>query len=121
MTKILRTILLLQIFIVLSAFSYAQKYGITTRFLDNGLEVIVIENHSVPLVTIELDVNAFNSCFDANKYKDQIQADFDLGLEMGVTGTPSAFVNGVKVGEIGKVPTFQDIAVAVDAIVNTTQ
>ena len=71
--------------------------------------------------TIELDVNAFNSCFDANKYKDQIQADFDLGLEMGVTGTPSAFVNGVKVGEIGKVPTFQDIAVAVDAIVNTTQ
>jgi len=56
MTKILKHILLLHIFIVLSAFSYAQKYGITTRFLDNGLEVIVIENHSVPLVTVELDV-----------------------------------------------------------------
>jgi zinc protease len=29
---------------------------ITTRTLDNGLEVIVIENHAVPLVTIEIDV-----------------------------------------------------------------
>jgi zinc protease len=29
---------------------------IATTVLDNGLEVIVIENHSVPLVTIEMDV-----------------------------------------------------------------
>jgi zinc protease len=29
---------------------------IATTTLDNGLEVIVIENHSVPLVTIEMDV-----------------------------------------------------------------
>ncbi|HET6639537.1 MAG TPA: insulinase family protein, partial [Gemmatimonadota bacterium] len=29
---------------------------IHTTTLDNGLEVIVIENHAVPLVTIELDV-----------------------------------------------------------------
>lgn len=28
----------------------------TTTTLDNGLEVIVIENHSVPLVTVEMDV-----------------------------------------------------------------
>jgi zinc protease len=56
MPNFLKYILLLQIFILLSVFSFAQKYGITTRFLDNGLEVIVIENHSVPLVTVELDV-----------------------------------------------------------------
>jgi zinc protease len=29
---------------------------IATTVLDNGLEVIVIENHSVPLVTVEMDV-----------------------------------------------------------------
>lgn len=34
----------------------AQKYGIYNKFLDNGLEVIVIQNSAVPLVTIELDV-----------------------------------------------------------------
>lgn len=71
--------------------------------------------------TIGLDTTAFNDCFAKNKYKDQIQADFDLGFEMGVTGTPSVFVNGVKVGDPGKIPTFQDIAVAVDAIINASE
>ena len=70
--------------------------------------------------SIGLDTAAFNACFDDNKYADQIQADFDLGQEMGVSGTPSVFVNGQKVGEPGKIATFQDIAVAVDAIVNST-
>jgi len=69
--------------------------------------------------SIGLDTAAFNSCFDDNKYAAEIQADFDLGLEMGVSGTPSVFVNGQKVGEPGKIATFQEIAVAVDAIVNS--
>jgi len=56
MPKYLKYILLLQLFIVLSGLSFSQKYGITTHVLDNGLEVIVVENHSVPLVTVELDV-----------------------------------------------------------------
>jgi zinc protease len=56
MPKYLKYILLFQLFIVLSSLSFSQKYGITTHVLDNGLEVIVVENHSVPLVTVELDV-----------------------------------------------------------------
>ena len=68
---------------------------------------------------ISLDMDAFNACFNDNKYQDEIQASFDLGQEYGVSGTPSAFVNGQKVGEPGKIPTFQDIAVAVDAIAGT--
>ncbi len=32
----------------------AQKYGISSKVLENGLEVIVIENHGVPLATIEI-------------------------------------------------------------------
>jgi len=71
--------------------------------------------------TIGLDTTAFNACFDDNKYKDQIQADFDYGVELGVSGTPSVFVNGEKVGQPGKIPTYQEIAVAVDAIINTGQ
>jgi zinc protease len=34
----------------------AQKYGISNKTLDNGLDVIVISNPSVPLVTVEIDV-----------------------------------------------------------------
>jgi len=33
-----------------------QKYGIYSTKLPNGLDVIVVENHIVPLITIELDV-----------------------------------------------------------------
>jgi protein-disulfide isomerase len=68
---------------------------------------------------IDLDMDAFNACFSDNKYRDDIQASFDYGQELGVSGTPSAFVNGAQVGQPGKIPTFQEIAVAVDAIAGT--
>ncbi len=35
---------------------FAQKYHIYQQEMDNGLDVIVIENSTVPLVTIEIDV-----------------------------------------------------------------
>ena len=70
---------------------------------------------------IGLDTNAFNSCYDANRYKSDIQADFELGKQMGVSGTPSVFVNGQRAGEAGKIATFQDIAVLVDVIMNSAQ
>lgn len=71
--------------------------------------------------TIGLDTAAFNTCFDDKKYQDAIQADFEFGQELGVSGTPSVFVNGQKVGQPGKIPTFQEISTAVDAIVNSTE
>jgi len=37
--------------------SFAQKYNIYTTTLPNGLEVIAVENHIVPLVTVEIDVH----------------------------------------------------------------
>ncbi len=64
--------------------------------------------------TIGLDMNKFNSCFDSNKYKDQITADLNLGTQMGVTGTPSVFVNG-QIVKPGYIPSFQDIQQAVEA------
>lgn len=70
---------------------------------------------------IKLDMDTFNTCFDENKYQAEIQADFDYGQELGVSGTPSAFVNGAKVGQPGKIPTYQEIAVAVDAIAGASE
>jgi protein-disulfide isomerase len=67
--------------------------------------------------SIGLDVAAFNSCFSAKKYEAEIQADFDLGEEMGVSGTPTVFVNGRRVGQANTVASYQEIAEAVNAIV----
>jgi len=65
--------------------------------------------------TLGLDMTAFNKCFSANTYKDEITKDFNNGNAMGVNGTPSVFVNGVTVGEVGRIPTYEQIAQAVDA------
>jgi protein-disulfide isomerase len=64
--------------------------------------------------SIGLEMDTFNSCFNANKYEDEIQADYEYGLEIGVSGTPSVFVNGQRVGQPGFIPQYQEIAEAVE-------
>jgi len=71
--------------------------------------------------SIGLDMTSFNNCFDANKYRNDIQADFDLGLKMGVSGTPSVFVNGVRAGQAGYIASYQEIADAVEAALAAAQ
>ena len=66
--------------------------------------------------SLGLDMDAFNSCFSANKYKAEIQSDFELGGQMGVSGTPTVFVNGQRVGQPSQVASYQEIADAVNAI-----
>jgi protein-disulfide isomerase len=71
--------------------------------------------------SIGLDMSDFNNCFDANAYKDDIQADFDLGKQMGVSGTPSVFVNGARAGQPGYIASYQEIADAVEAALAAAQ
>ena len=66
--------------------------------------------------SIGLDMDAFNSCFSANKYDAEIQADLQLGADMGVSGTPAVFVNGRPVVQGNQVPSYEQIADAVNAI-----
>jgi len=71
--------------------------------------------------TVGLDMTDFNNCFDANKYEKEIQADFDLGDQLGVSGTPTVFVNRIRVGEAGKIASYQQIAEAVEAALAAAQ
>ena len=64
--------------------------------------------------TLALDMASFTACFEENRYQDQIQADLNLAAEMGVSGTPSVFVNGQQVTP-GHIPSFEDIQQAVEA------
>ncbi|MCA9951795.1 MAG: thioredoxin domain-containing protein [Anaerolineales bacterium] len=41
-----------------------------------------------------LDMGAFSSCLENNKYAEQVQADVDFGSSRGIRSTPSFFVNG---------------------------
>jgi len=64
--------------------------------------------------SLGLDMQAFRACFRENSYKSQIEQDLQDGIRAGVDGTPSVFVNGVMLTP-GKVPSFQDVAVAVES------
>jgi protein-disulfide isomerase len=46
---------------------------------------------------IGLDMGRFNACFDSNRYAGAVRADEALGRQMGLTGTPTVFINGFKV------------------------
>jgi protein-disulfide isomerase len=63
---------------------------------------------------VGLEMDAFNACFEANKYKAEIQADFDGGNAAGVQGTASIFVNGTFI-KPGFVPSYDEVRQAVEA------
>ncbi len=70
--------------------------------------------------SLGLDMQAFQSCFEDDKYKDEIRADVSLAGQMVVTGTPSVFVNGAAVAP-GFVPTFDQINEAVQKALTANQ
>ncbi len=43
-----------------------------------------------------LDENQFNECLDSEKYREEVMDDMKDGQKYGVTGTPTLFINGVK-------------------------
>ncbi len=49
-----------------------------------------------------LDTREFNNCLDSRKYEAEVEADRQIGVEVGVRGTPTFFFNGAAVE--GSVP-----------------
>lgn len=43
---------------------------------------------------IDLDMNAFNNCFNSGKYSQQVQDDNQFAADQGATYTPSFLING---------------------------
>jgi protein-disulfide isomerase len=61
-----------------------------------------------------LEMDAFEACFAENRYQAEIDADLALGLQYGVNGTPSVFVNGQQIMP-GYVPSWEDLDQAIQA------
>lgn len=41
-----------------------------------------------------LDMGKYNSCYENNPYEEKILTEYNLGVDLGVRGTPSNFING---------------------------
>jgi protein-disulfide isomerase len=64
---------------------------------------------------IGLEEDDFSACVNEDRHADEVQASFDRGTLMGVSGTPTVFVNGEQISP-GFIPSFEDIAAAVEAV-----
>lgn len=79
---------------------FANQTGIQGQFNDIRLEAFA--------KSLGLDMNAYKSCVQTAKYQTQVDADLKYGNELGVTGTPTVFVNGIDASP-GQVPSFERI------------
>jgi len=46
---------------------------------------------------LNLDMTSFEACVNDRKFKDEIQADIDFAMNLGVRSTPTFFINGLAV------------------------
>lgn len=61
-----------------------------------------------------LNSAAFRSCLTGGRTKDLVEKDFQLGVSIGVSGTPTVYVNGVSAGAPGYIPTFGQVKELID-------
>ena len=67
---------------------------------------------------LNLDMDKFSACFNGGDHQEEISKDIADGTRLGVSGTPSVFVNG-KILTTGRVPSYEDVAAAIDAASKT--
>ncbi len=70
------------------------------------LQVPELKKHAA---AIGLDQAAFDTCLDSGKHADNVQADLDLGSQMGVGSTPTLYINGRIVTGAQPLPLFESI------------
>lgn len=46
---------------------------------------------------LALDLDSFNECLESGRYNDEVMADFEYAANLGVSSTPTFFVNGIPV------------------------
>ncbi len=56
-----------------------------------------------------LNVTAFETCMSSDKYLDDIKADMQFALNMGVQSTPTFFINGLAVVGAQPLSVFQQV------------
>ena len=55
------------------------------------------------------NMDTFNACLTDGKYKDEIQADFEYGAQLGIRSTPTFFINGIALVGAQPYETFKQV------------
>ncbi|MFC1622404.1 DsbA family protein [Patescibacteria group bacterium] len=78
-------------------------------------ETLDLDSFAVFAQELDLDIEQYNTCVADDKYGEKILADYNLGIESGVRGTPSNFINNEMVP--GAVP-FENLKQMIDELLN---
>ena len=58
---------------------------------------------------LQLDTDEFKACLDSGKYREEILKDREEGSKLGVTGTPTLFINGKKIAGAQPYRVFEEV------------
>lgn len=58
---------------------------------------------------VGLDMDAFNACVESGEMRDEVREDYEKGTEMGISATPSFFINGRFLSGALPLEMFQEI------------
>ena len=58
---------------------------------------------------IGLDMTTFDECLDSGRMEEEILSDIEDGLSAGVRGTPTTFINGVKIVGAKRIELFEEV------------
>jgi protein-disulfide isomerase len=58
---------------------------------------------------VGLDTDSFEECLSSQKYLEEVQNDYNDGINYGVSGTPTFFVNGQKIGGALPLESFEQV------------
>jgi protein-disulfide isomerase len=86
--------------------------------LFNNQADLTIENLLLFAQDLNLDFNQFSACLGDQKYLNEIQNDLLDGMKLGITGTPTFFVNGYKVTGVVSYDTWVDILERYKQLIN---
>lgn len=84
---------------------YANYNGVIGEFSDDRLIAFA--------ESLDLDIKQFEACYAERRYQDKLSEGLSLGESMGVSGTPTVYVNGQNVSP-GRVPQFDQINALVE-------
>jgi len=79
------------------------------KLFSGGPQALSAETYVRYAEELTLDMQDFQECVDTGRYKDEVQADFDFGAQLGVRSTPTFFINGIAVVGAQPYSTFVEI------------
>ncbi|HEX4945512.1 MAG TPA: thioredoxin domain-containing protein [Blastocatellia bacterium] len=87
------------------------KYWEYSALLFQNQAALSSENLKAYAAQLKLNAQQFNAALEAGTFADQVRRDYQDGLQLGVSGTPTLFVNGRLVAE----PSYAALKAAIEA------